>query len=499
MKKRVISMLLTAALMLIGCAGCQPADKEPKTLDDIPSDKSVELNVVEYGVDNTGKTDMTVLLRDLHKSGHPIYYPNGTYIYNGDTMDFSGGVRFESPNGVLVRNSKFDTPIVNFDDNGNLIGLMHNHLELRYDDELYRKVGNLVSPPVSTKVNDTVVDAIPYWYNDFGRESQLSSSGWKGWYDWQWNHHDCNTIAGITDPYDPARHPLLGWYRGDEVEVLDWTCYWLREYGMDQSILLAGDWGDTWSDPSNPQYWVYNLLNNTPNAKNMKFALSEMHSWGFPTSYDEMKAGWDQMIDEFYGNPTYRDMVYCYELGGKRYPLMFVWDENFLQASMGGPHRLKELYLYMSSRMQALGYDGVCILGRMSVMTAEAPMLETQGVRWFTAAYPTNALDESKPTYESRVDSFRPFDTKYGVYSVASGLHTHDPHPSQWSCPGNTPALFARWLTSALSATVASPEAPRMVTIYNVAEWHEGGAGLLPTVADRFGYLEVIRDAVTKK
>ena len=395
---RVIALMITALLMLTGCIGCGPKDEGPKSLEDIPSDKSKELNVVEYGVDNTGKEDMTKLLADLHKSGHPIYYPNGTYLFNGLTLDFSGGVRFESKDGVLIRNSKFDTPIVNFDDNGNLIGLMHNHLELKYGDELFIDHGNLVSPPVSTKVNDTIVDVVPYWYNDFGRKSQQTSSGWKGWYDWQWNHHDCTSIEGITDPYDPSRHPLLGWYRGDEVEVLDWTCYWLREYGMDQSILLAGDWGDTWSDPSNGQYWVYNLLNNTPNAKNMKFGLSEMHSWGFAVTYDQTKANWDQMMTEFYANPQYKDMVYCYEEGDKRYPVLFVWDENFMQMTVGGPLRLKELYQYLATRMRDAGFDGVCILGRMSALTNYAPEMEMQGVEWFTTAYPTNALNESNGT-----------------------------------------------------------------------------------------------------
>ena len=454
--------------------------------------------VTDRGVDNTGRTDATAILTKLHQTGKRIYYPDGTYLFNGDTLDFSGGVKFETMDGVLIRNAISNTPIVNFDKSGNLIGLMHNHLELKYNGPNFRKVGNLVSPPISTKQNHTIVDVAPYWYNDYGLQSQLSDAGWDGWHDWQWNHHDCTTIGGITDPYDPSRHPLLGWYRGDEVEVLDWTCYWLREYGMDQSILLAGGWGDTWNDPSNGQHWVYNLLNHTPNAKNMQFGLSEMHSWGFATNYDLTKASWDQMMTEFYGNPTYANQVYCYEENGKRYPVLFVWDEDFMWQQVGGVAKLKELYVYLADRMTSAGYDGLCVLGRMSAMTNQAATLSTQNVKWFSAAYPSNAIDETKSTYAERVNSFTPFTTKYAVYSVAIGLQSHDPHPSQWVCSGNTPALFKQWLTSAINATVSASDRPRMITCYNISEWHEGGAGLLPTVGDGFGYLETIRDAIVK-
>ena len=455
------------------------------------------INVVKQGVDNTGKTDVTDKLIQLHKTGKPIYYPNGTYLFNGATLDFSGGVYFETRKGVVIRNAISATPIVNFDAKGNLIGLMHNHLELRYDDEDFVVNGNLVSPPLSTAKNNGDIDLIPYWYNDFGLQSQLVDSGWDGWHDWQWNHHDCTTVAGITDPYDPDRHPLLGWYRGDEVKVLDWQCYWLREYGMDQSILLAGYWGDTWSDPKNGQYWAYNLLNNTPNAKKMKFALSEMHSWGFPISYSTMDANWARMMTEFYGNAKYKQMVYCYEVDGERYPVIFVWDEKYLQQQVGGTAKLKELYVRQAERMKDAGFDGVCVLGRMSAVESAVSDLNQKDVKWFSAAYPANAIKESG-TYEQMVNSFDRLSVSVNtVYGVALGMHTHDPHPSQWNHPGNTPALFKKWLQKAVDGVNANIKRPSMITCYNVSEWHEGCAGLVPTVGQGFGYLEAIRDVMT--
>ena len=93
------------------------------------SPSSKEVNVVELGADNTGKMDSTAVITYAHSLKKRVYYPNGTYIFNGRTLDLSGGVRFESTKGVLVRNSISSVNILNFDDKGNLIGLMHNHLE----------------------------------------------------------------------------------------------------------------------------------------------------------------------------------------------------------------------------------------------------------------------------------------------------------------------------------------------------------------------------------
>ena len=65
-------------------------------------DYPAEINVVTYGADPTGKTDSTAVLTRLHATGKKIYYPNGTYLFNGLTLDLSGGVRFQSKDGVLA-------------------------------------------------------------------------------------------------------------------------------------------------------------------------------------------------------------------------------------------------------------------------------------------------------------------------------------------------------------------------------------------------------------
>ena len=505
--------LLAAVLLTFALVACGDSDKKGDDGDkgDGGNADAAVINAVEYGVDNTGKTDMTDKMIAMHKEaanqGKPVYYPNGTYLFNGATLDFSSGVEFESMDGVTVRNSIADTNIINFDDAGNLIGLMHNHLEMKYDSknpDAFVMSGNLAPAPLSTAQYETKVDFLTYWYNDFGLQRIIPiPNSWNGWYDWRWNHHDCQELDDGYEPYDPTRHPLLGWYRGDEVEVLDWQCYWLQEYGMKQMILLAGGWDESaWSDPNYGQYWVYNLLNNTPNAKTMKFA-TQVPSSSYGSDEPTIRGGWWNVFFNFYFNEEYKDMVYCYEKGGKRYPVINVWDEQSVRYSMDkSSDRVRAMYMDIAQAFKDNGYDGVCITARMPLFAGEANAtvraeLEAAGVIWYSSAYPQNTLYYGA-TYAERVDSFKALDTDYTVYGVSTGMNTHDPHPSQWVCPGHTPALFGNLVSKVVAALEANPNQPGMITVYNVSEWSEGGPGLVPTVGKGFGYLEAIRDAVVR-
>ena len=484
-------------LLLVGCtAPSEPVGGTSSSTSTTTTTNAVqELNVLDYGVDNTGEVDATETLTRLHATGNRIYYPNGTYLFNGKNLNFSGGVRFESPNGVVIRNSISETPIVNFDDFGNLIGLMHNHLEYTADQAGVDTIGNLVSPPLSKVDYETKVDLLPYWYNDFGRYSQLSNSGWKGWYDWSWNHH--NTTQ--PDPHDPELHPLLGWYRGDEVEVLDWICYWLREYGVDQSVLLANSAS---ADRTGGDHWVYNLLNFTPNAKRMRFALNALSPDNFDRTYPEYVFSWDAMAQWFYCNEQYRDQVYCYEEDGKRYPIIFVWNEKSLQFAT--PNKTKRelvaFYQRYAQMFRDAGWDGVCVMTRtVNCALVNEPdhitQMDLTGVKWFTTGYNLNATSRQM-FYASTVQGFSPLTNPRQWYTVATGLHTHSPHPSNWTCIGNTPAWFQTWLQKAVDATLENPDRAKIITCYNVSEWAEGSSSLIPSVGDRFGYLEAIRDTV---
>ena len=454
-----------------------------------------EINVVtDYGVDNTGATDVTALLTTIHNTGKPVYYPNGTYLFNGKTLNFSGGVRFESQNGVVIRNSISATPIVNFDKYGNFIGLMQNHLEKKATKmQPFDKSGSLVSPPISNIDLDTKVEVLPFWYNDFGLTTRLMT--WDGgitWYDWKWNHHDAT-----GDGYDATRHPLLGYYFGDDPVVLDWQCYWLKNHGINQAALTNSGVN---SDPTSKDYWVYQLLNNTPNAQNMDFAL-----WVASTKYDQTyadyKSNWWKTFNEFYFNDNYKDQVYCYEENGKRYPVIWVWDESSIGHSLDkdNPSTLPNtiaLYKEVAQAFQEKGYDGVCIMARTACMKSNfLPTLAAAGVKWFGISYPCNAT-EKKSTYEGRVNSFAALSDINTLYGVATGMESHTPHPSNWTYTGTTPALFETWLKKAVNATLSNSNRAKIVTCYNVSEWAEGGPGLQPTVGNGFGYLEAVYNAI---
>ena len=522
--KQLLKRLLAAGLavmLLVALAACGGKEGDDKDGDVI--------NAVEYGVDNTGKTDMTDKIVQMHKDGakqnKKIYYPNGTYIFNGLTLDFTSGVEFESMDGVTIRNSKVDTNIINFDDKGNLIGLMHNHLEHVHGRDDFKISGNLVSPPLADISYETTVDAVPYWYNDFGRETTLAyAAGWLGWYDWRWNHHDAGSLLcqdclilnetgaqkcaqcgkELHDPYAPELHPLLGWYRGDDPVVLDWICYWMMEYGMKQSILINSGWrGDEAKDPAHGAYWVYQLLNNTPNAKQMKFALQPAALF-YDSNETELRSSWWNLFDTFYFNEDYKDMVYCYEEDGKRYAVLNLWDEQSVRMSLAGNNdALLQMYKDAAEDFRGRGYDGIFVTARFAVFAGSGQAavraeLREAGVLYYESAYPHNTLHNGS-TYPEKVQSFYEFNTDYKLYGVATAIHTHDPHPSQWVCPGHSPEQFQLLMSKTVSALTNQTAIPKIVTIYNVSEWAEGGPGLIPTVGERFGYLEAVRDTVVKK
>lgn len=82
------------------------------------------------------------------------------------------------------------------------------------------------------------------------------------------------------------------------------------------------------------------------------------------------------------------------------------------------------------------------------------------------------------------------------VIAISTGMYSHTPHPSGWSITGNTPELFAEWAEKAVKYLEKNDRLIPCVTIYNVAEWAEGGPGFQPNVKDGFGYLEAVAKAL---
>jgi hypothetical protein len=224
---------------------------------------STERNAVtDCHADPSGATDSTLQLVRCHASGDRVFYPEGEYRLNAPTLDLSGGVRFASRSGVVVHNNISSESILQLDDAGRLIGLQQNHLE-RSDlaTAAPMTVGSLVPPPLSSAPTPGRAQVLGLWYNDGGLETRRANpgSGWLGWYYWTWAFHGGYPRGNrsLATRYDPARKPLLGFYRGDDATVLDWQCFWLREYGVTGVILIGGV--PPCSDPASPAFWQWQV------------------------------------------------------------------------------------------------------------------------------------------------------------------------------------------------------------------------------------------------
>lgn len=452
------------------------------------------LNVVTCGADPTGTKDCTQLLQRLHSRKVPLFYPNGTYRFNGETLDLTGGIVFESRNGVVIRNDLSPQPVVVFDDQGHLIGLQQNHLE--QDERVLgtkgpMRSGSLAAPPLSTASYPLAVDLVAHWYNDGGLECRRHGGGWIGWYYWSWAFH-------TSAPYEPSRHPLLGFYRGDDPNVLDWQCYWLAEYGV-KAVTLCCDSADfdRWQKPEENAYWLYQMFHRVPNFQRLKYIFWAPTPWleATPENRRKVEKGWEGVVDQVYlkfGN------FYALEAGGKKFPVLFVYEGEALRGVFDnyiGAEQTVAFYRRVAARFQAAGYGGVALFVRHSTAgeVMNVAELERQGVLVFNASY-SDDYGKGK-TYAERVASFAPPGGARMIINTCTAQDSHSPHPSQWVCPGSSPALFGELLRKAVEH-VQTNGMLRIVTCYNVAEWAEGGPGLQPNVRDRFGYLQALKEVI---
>lgn len=453
------------------------------------------LNVAEHGADPTGMADSTQALRALHARGVPLFYPNGTYRFNGETLDFSGGVTFESADRVVIHNDCSPQPVVVFDARGRLVGLQQNPLEQderQLGSKGKMRSGSLMPPPLSTAEVATAVDVIAHWYNDGGLECRRAGHGWIGWYYWTWAFHHS------AEPYDPGRHPLLGFYRGDDPAVLDWQCYWLAEYGV-KAVSLCGASADfsQWQRPECEGHWLYQLFHRVPNFRRLRYVMWPKTPWvkATPENRRMVEAGWMQVIDEVYLKfPNF----YALEKAGERYPVLFVYEGEALRGVFDNYRGAVQTAAFLgrvAGRFRAAGFGGVALFVRHATSDGvlDRGALARQGVLCFTAAY---ADDYSRGgTYAERVAGYAPPAGKDVIVNTCTARHSRAPHPSKWVCPGSAPTLFGQQMKKAV-AHVCTNGMPRIVTCYNVAEWAEGGESLQPNMRDRFGYLEALRAAI---
>ena len=466
-----------------------------------------EVNVLDFGADPGGVKECTSAIRRAHNTGKRVYYPNGVYRFNGANLNLSGGVRFESNDGVIIHNDLSDEPIMNFDDFGNFVGLQQGHLE-RYTatDTVPITDGNIVSPPLSESEYDTKADFIVHWYNDFGLEfTRQRASAWNGWYYWTWNYH--NAGAGSKDPYalyDPERHPMLGYYRGDDPKILDWQCYWLKEYGVTGAVLYTTDYTD-WEKPGALAHWIYELFNETPNFEKIKYIMTMHINYvrkGEDHTADEAKirANWREVIEKTYF--SHKENPYIMDINGGKYPVIYIHEEMAVPGvfdNYDGAKNAAAFYKELAGWFKEQGYDGIAIFARHfdERFDPEDADLKENGVYRFNAKYEGGY--GAGYTYEEMLNNQQwPADENY-ILNVFTAADTHDPHPSKWRHPGHSPENFSKLLNEAMEQLYKEGSVlPKVITCYNMSEWAEGGPGLQPNMKNGFAYLEAIRDAVIK-
>lgn len=371
-------------------------------------------------------------------------------------------------------------------------GVFQNEQEEKYTTYGdYIDFGEPNEPPLLDEIPYKGFDVIAHFYNDFGLKSTAMSptqdnGSWK-WYDWSWNFKDKSS-------YDPHRVPLLGYYQGDDRKTLDWILYWLGKAGVNvlSIVKTTGLSMDNWANEASVNHWFYVLMNQCKNISNFKimpwllglynktesdYAASKNNILGFIENYP------DNVHIHYYNNKRYV-CVYTFSLSAIRY---------VLDSSQGMTNTINFLKGFASDLIN-LGYDGLCLLCRD--YGAVIPMgynFINDGLILYKADY--SAIGNNITTYEEYANQEIAV-TENGVLNVMTSTLSSPEHPTTWNVPGSTPELFQKALNRRIQHMLKH-NMPKMITIYNVSEWAEGGPGLIPNIADGFGYLDAVGGCLT--
>ena len=251
---------------------------------------------------------------------------------------------------------------------------------------------------------------------------------------------------GGSDPktaYDPERQPLLGFYRGDDPIVLDWQCYWLKEYGAKAVVLYSSRKDSSitqnWHLSSSSDHWIYQLFHNVPNFNTLEYIMTL--SANYPAvdgTTEELKNTvrqvWHQTLDDIYG--VYQK-PYCIVEGGKKYPVVYVHEEGAVFGvfdNYSGTGNTLNFYKTLVDKMKSFGYDGIALFVRNepSMSKSAEQAFESAGIKRIKVEYSPRYIDTKNETasYEYLVESFNPpVDGKTAVNTFTS-RYTHNPHPS---------------------------------------------------------------------
>lgn len=162
-----------------------------------------------------------------------------------------------------------------------------------------------------------------------------------------------------------------------------------------------------------------------------------------------------------------------------------------------------------AAKFISAGFGGVAILARDGTSTLVGDQaLEAAGVLYFQAEYAnTNYTPSLNGGLAVPVDyedlaigvgikrDGSPYESRYVVPNIATALKSHSAHPSAFTWSGSTPELFETMCRNVLTRMV--PASPRILTIYNVSEWAEGGPSLQPNMRDGKRYLTALKNALS--
>lgn len=443
------------------------------------------VSVKDGGAVGDGTTNDTAAILAADTSGAQLLFPPGTYLYNSNSNPtLTTGVKMDN----ATMRSTVVTDTLKHDPDGNLIGLHHNHLQVTSIASPITN-GKIVAPPISRANIKGDVDILVHFYNDFGLEwtrLQGPRTSAPTWYTWEWNH------VGQSG-YDASRHPVMGWYRGDDANVLDWISYDLREAGVTAVGVYAPDINvGAWSASSDDRYWAYQLINNAPNFRGLKFFL--------PGKYDVSAAAcladWQSIIYNFI---NVYDNYYSININGRICPVIFVFDGEGLRTTLGGTSQLQTFLRARAAEAVSLGYGGLAVIARnptANISSFSYAEEENFNVYYFPGGYEVQpAYSPGATTYNQLVDNYAPPDDQRSVLCITTSAKSVPPHPSSFDWPGTTPGYYRRWLNKAIN-NILNTYKPRMLIAGNVSEWAENGPGLMADRLNGWGYLDAVKAAI---
>lgn len=476
------------------------------------------VSVKDFGAVGDNVANDSTAFTDATANSDVVIVPTGTYKYTADY--FSVENLSSAPASAVLKSTIINDAFVRGRDS-KAIGVKFNHrLDLTYTGAYPRNVvatqitsGRMGPAPVSMASPAGSIDLMVHWYGDWGldwyrQQTGIGSKPFDSWYDGSWNWDTNNTSTPEHGVYDPQRASVMGHYRNDDRNALEWQAYWLREAGIKVVCPVSFNLvPSTFFNANDRDYWIWNLL-ETNNMKGMSYI-----PWGRTTDFTDpdgpvtasipqITSQWNNLIYQLAATYTNN---YVWKYNNKRYFTIYAWNMERLRQLFdpgGGSVNLQAFLTGFVAGLNTLGYDGLAVIANTAVAdaTMNRAALLAAGVFHMDSPYAgtNDSTTGGATTYSDIVNNYAP-PTSGKVINISTALKLVRPLPDNptYNYPGSTPALFRKLLIKAYRHVQKNTSLPQIVTISNVSEWAEQGPGLHPNTQDGWGYLDAIRQAVS--